>query len=1040
MRTHAFAAFSLLCIVISIAVWLQPILVMAQTPNAAVDSGDAELYALVEETMSTMSVADRVGQLFLITFNGNDVGFDSDIAELVYGYRVGGVVLSPENGNFNNGTGESTPSDVARLANQLQGLAYGVLLPDDKALVELPDGWQSDKNLLLEEMTEVAPVNLPLFIAVKQLGDNLPDTDLRRGFTPLPSQMSIGATWRPDLATGVGEVVGREMSTVGVNMLLGPILDVLDKPKTGSIASLGQQMYGGNPYWVGRMGQAYIAGVHAGSGGTVATVVSHFPGAGDIDRLPDEEVSTVQRPLEELQQVALPPFRAVTGQTTPPADTESMNSTTDGLMSSLARYSAFQGSSLGRNTPIGLAPELEMALQQEGFTDWRDEGGILVSSELGAPAIRRLYTLSPTEFPYRRIALDAFTAGHDLLYLGRFSSDEQLETQRLNIKETIGFFQERYVEDPDFAKQVDERVRRILRLKLRLYSGHGAVDDTAGDDAPYTPIPLSTVLKDGARLAELQENSGDSLATMSQVSRESAGILYPDPRESSEVLSQIPQKGENILIFTDSRLQQECADCVVEAAVAPDMLASIIYRMYGPNGTDQLAGDEITSLTYSDLQELLDSEAYPTPPPQAIPTVTPSPTMPITSERTTTESNRLAPMPPLPIDSQVMAETLDKNEKTAKYIEDADWILFAMLDVDEENYPESGALNQFLRLHSDELASKTIVVFALNAPLFLDATEISKLNAYYGIYGKTQSFLEDAVRALFRTIQPDAAPPVSVAGTRFSNLSEWLAPDPAQHINLGLSTIDGALESPAGSGADEQLPVVQNDALLQMHTEAVIDRNGNPVVDGTPVEFVLTYEDDSTTQRVESAQTRDGVAGIEIVPERPGIMEVLARTGGATSGEVRRINIAGAVTTAEVEGGDANSVAPVPTAPAVESDAVAMLPESAESAPEAVTQNPALAITIPDPISLASLFIALLTIVAMTSMLVIVQVHVISRKTLVHSILWAMNFGLLAYILYAFGWLPGADRLQASLRIWGSAIVVFVGMLLPLLWLQLRNG
>ena len=44
-----------------------------------------------------MSVADRVGQLFLITFDGNDVGFESDIAELIYGYRVGGVVLDPYN-------------------------------------------------------------------------------------------------------------------------------------------------------------------------------------------------------------------------------------------------------------------------------------------------------------------------------------------------------------------------------------------------------------------------------------------------------------------------------------------------------------------------------------------------------------------------------------------------------------------------------------------------------------------------------------------------------------------------------------------------------------------------------------------------------------------------------------------------------------------------------------------------------------------------------------------------------------------------------
>ena len=43
--------------------------------------------------MNKMSVADKVGQLFVVTFQGNDVATDSDIATLVRDYRVGGVVL-----------------------------------------------------------------------------------------------------------------------------------------------------------------------------------------------------------------------------------------------------------------------------------------------------------------------------------------------------------------------------------------------------------------------------------------------------------------------------------------------------------------------------------------------------------------------------------------------------------------------------------------------------------------------------------------------------------------------------------------------------------------------------------------------------------------------------------------------------------------------------------------------------------------------------------------------------------------------------------
>jgi hypothetical protein len=64
---------------------------------------------------------------------------------------------------------------------------------------------------------------------------------------------------------------------------------------------------------------------------------------------------------------------------------------------------------------------------------------------------------------------------------------------------------------------------------------------------------------------------------------------------------------------------------------------------------------------------------------------------------------------------------------------------------------------------------------------------------------------------------------------------------------------------------------------------------------------------------------------------------------------------------------------------------------------------------------------------------------VLPRQTLVHSMLWAINCGLGAYILYGLGLLPGGSWLQSSLRVWGSGLVVFIAMLLPLVWLQLRT-
>jgi len=42
--------------------------------------------------------------------------------------------------------------------------------------------------------------------------------------------MAIGATWDPANARDVGQIVGRELAAMGVNLLLGPVVDVLNNP------------------------------------------------------------------------------------------------------------------------------------------------------------------------------------------------------------------------------------------------------------------------------------------------------------------------------------------------------------------------------------------------------------------------------------------------------------------------------------------------------------------------------------------------------------------------------------------------------------------------------------------------------------------------------------------------------------------------------------------------------------------------------------------------------------------------------------------
>ena len=89
-------------------------------------------------------------------------------------------------------------------------------------------------------------------------------------------------------------------------------------------------------------------------------------------------------------------------------------------------------------------------------------------------------------------------------------------------------------------------------------------------------------------------------------------------------------------------------------------------------------------------------------------------------------------------------------------------------------------------------------------------------------------------------------------------------------------------------------------------------------------------------------------------------------------------------------------------------------------------------------VNVTTLVIAFLTILVTLSLLLILQIRILPRAMLVQNMLWATIFGLSAYILYGLHILPGIVFLQDSLRVWGAAVVVFISMLLPLLWLQLR--
>lgn len=514
--------------------------------------------------LASMTPEERVGQLFLVTFQGTDTHDQTEIYDLIANHHIGGVVLLASNDNFL--PQPDTISAAHQIINSLQRIEADAT-PST-----------ADANAQPNDKTYV-----PLFIGVSQEGDGAPHDQILSGLTPLPNLMAIGATWKTELAEQVGQVLGSELSALGFNLLLGPSLDVVESPNPSAQTDLGPRVFGGDPFWVGEMGKAYISGLHTGSDNRMVVIAKHFPGRGASDRSPEEEVATVRKPLKQLEQVELLPFFEVTTSTQPAENA-------DGLLVSHIRYQGFQGNIRATTRPVSLdAAALSMILDLPEFTAWRQNGGLVVSDALGSQAVRDFYTQTGENFLPRSVSRDALQAGNDLLYLGNITSEEPESDTYTSTLEILDFFVQQYRADRAFAQLVDEAVLRILTQKLLMY-----------DD-----FSLANVLLPESRLANL----GTSQEVVFEVARNAATLIDPGLEELSTRLPVPPNQADRIVFLTDISNFKQCITCLWEEELAADALQRAVLSLYGPNGSGQVFTSRLNSFSFDELELMLNGES-----------------------------------------------------------------------------------------------------------------------------------------------------------------------------------------------------------------------------------------------------------------------------------------------------------------------------------------------------------------------------------------------------------------------------------------------
>jgi beta-N-acetylhexosaminidase len=171
------------------------------------------------------------GQLLMVGIPGPQL--DAVARELVRDLRVGGIILFARN--------IESPEQVWELTRDLQREA-------------------------------VAATGRSLLIAVDQEGGRV--QRLKEPFTIIPPARTLGTTKTSKDVARLARHVARELSLVGINVNLAPVLDVPRSPR----CPLWDRAYGKDPAHVARYALAAIKGYMSGG---IIPVAKHFPGLGD---------------------------------------------------------------------------------------------------------------------------------------------------------------------------------------------------------------------------------------------------------------------------------------------------------------------------------------------------------------------------------------------------------------------------------------------------------------------------------------------------------------------------------------------------------------------------------------------------------------------------------------------------------------------------------------------------------------------------------------------------------------------------------------
>ena len=441
MLRHFVHKFVLLGIILSLAFSSFPY----STPSIqATDPNPAER---VNELMANMTTRQKVGQLFMVTLFGTRL-LETNAA-FIDQYQPGAVALFGANLDYQSAT------ETTALINEMQAAS-------------------------------VTASRIPMLVATDQEGGLV--WRLINGFTHFPAPMYLGAM-TPEMAYEVGTVTGRELSAVGVNMNLAPVVDLTTRSdEITEVRVLHTRTMGNDALQVGTNAGHFTQGMAAS--GTIG-VIKHYPG----------HSPTTTDSHADLAQVDID--RATFEQTNLRAFETAIENGAQVVMVGHLYYSAIEPV---ENLPATLSPTMLGVLRND-----LEFEGIIMTDAFDMGAIQNNYDVSEA-------AIIAIEAGVDMIAMG---PNMAFSNQKLMMEAVW-----QAVENGDISMaRLDDAVRRVLLLKAEQGLLDWAPLDPETVDARILVDSTSTFLEDA--FADAVTIVKDDLEALPLSADDKLAIYYP---------------------------------------------------------------------------------------------------------------------------------------------------------------------------------------------------------------------------------------------------------------------------------------------------------------------------------------------------------------------------------------------------------------------------------------------------------------------------------------------------------------------------------